>query len=102
VDHGKTTLTAAITRVLADKGYAKHVAYDEIDKAPEERARGITIATAHGTHSCHMMDSHNKTHVGLTLSCAACLLFLLSRAQSSTRRTSVTTRTWTALGTRIT
>ena len=48
VDHGKTTLTAAITRVLADKGYAKHVAYDEIDKAPEEKARGITIATAHG------------------------------------------------------
>jgi elongation factor Tu len=48
VDHGKTTLTAAITKVLADKGYAKHVAYDEIDKAPEEKARGITIATAHG------------------------------------------------------
>ena len=48
VDHGKTTLTAAITRVLADNGLAKHVAYDEIDKAPEEKARGITIATAHG------------------------------------------------------
>ena len=48
VDHGKTTLTAAITKVLADKGFAKHVAYDEIDKAPEEKARGITIATAHG------------------------------------------------------
>ncbi|WOL03206.1 elongation factor Tu, mitochondrial [Canna indica] len=47
VDHGKTTLTAAITRVLADEGKAKAVAFDEIDKAPEEKARGITIATAH-------------------------------------------------------
>src|SRR6186713_1549238 len=47
VDHGKTTLTAAITKVLARTGKAKFVAYDQIDKAPEERARGITIATAH-------------------------------------------------------
>ncbi|KAG6487568.1 elongation factor Tu, mitochondrial-like [Zingiber officinale] len=47
VDHGKTTLTAAITKVLADEGKAKAVAFDEIDKAPEEKARGITIATAH-------------------------------------------------------
>jgi elongation factor Tu len=47
VDHGKTTLTAAITKVLANKGYAKFTAFDEIDKAPEERERGITIATAH-------------------------------------------------------
>ncbi|MCO5571398.1 hypothetical protein L7F22_025138 [Adiantum nelumboides] len=47
VDHGKTTLTAAITRVLSDEGKAKAVAFDEIDKAPEEKARGITIATAH-------------------------------------------------------
>ncbi|KAJ6823677.1 elongation factor Tu, mitochondrial-like [Iris pallida] len=47
VDHGKTTLTAAITRVLAEEGKAKAVAFDEIDKAPEEKARGITIATAH-------------------------------------------------------
>ncbi|KEH23722.1 putative protein-synthesizing GTPase [Medicago truncatula] len=47
VDHGKTTLTAAITRVLADEGKAKAVAFDEIDKAPEEKKRGITIATAH-------------------------------------------------------
>jgi len=47
VDHGKTTLTAAITKVLARTGGAKYVAYDQIDKAPEERARGITIATAH-------------------------------------------------------
>ena len=47
VDHGKTTLTAAITKVLADKGLAKFTAFDNIDKAPEERERGITIATAH-------------------------------------------------------
>ena len=47
VDHGKTTLTAAITKVLARTGGAKYVAYDQIDQAPEERARGITIATAH-------------------------------------------------------
>jgi elongation factor Tu len=47
VDHGKTTLTAAITRVLSLKGWAEFQAYDMIDKAPEERARGITISTAH-------------------------------------------------------
>jgi len=47
VDHGKTTLTAAITRVLAERGGASFVAYDQIDKAPEEKARGITINTAH-------------------------------------------------------
>ena len=47
VDHGKTTLTAAITKVLAEAGGAEYTAYDEIDKAPEERARGITISTAH-------------------------------------------------------
>ena len=47
VDHGKTTLTAAITKVMADKGGANFVAYDQIDKAPEEKERGITISTAH-------------------------------------------------------
>jgi elongation factor Tu len=47
VDHGKTTLTAAITRILAKSGGATFTAYDQIDKAPEEKARGITIATAH-------------------------------------------------------
>jgi len=51
VDHGKTTLTAAITKVLAARGGAEFVAYDQIDKAPEERARGITIATAHVEYS---------------------------------------------------
>jgi len=47
VDHGKTTLTAAITKVLSESGGAEYTAYDEIDSAPEEKARGITIATAH-------------------------------------------------------
>jgi len=47
VDHGKTTLTAAITKVLAESGGANYVSYDQIDKAPEEKARGITINTAH-------------------------------------------------------
>jgi elongation factor Tu len=47
VDHGKTTLTAAITKVLAEAGGAEYTAYDQIDKAPEEKERGITISTAH-------------------------------------------------------
>ena len=47
VDHGKTTLTAAITKVLALEGDAEYQAYDAIDKAPEEKERGITINTAH-------------------------------------------------------
>ncbi len=47
VDHGKTSLTAAITKILAKTGGATYTAYDQIDKAPEERARGITISTAH-------------------------------------------------------
>jgi elongation factor Tu len=47
IDHGKTTLTAAITKILSEKGGADYVPFDEIDKAPEEKERGITIATAH-------------------------------------------------------
>ena len=47
VDHGKTTLTAAITKVLAEQNLADFAAYDQIDKAPEERARGITINSTH-------------------------------------------------------
>src|SRR5262245_25636141 len=47
IDHGKTTLTSAITKVLAGKGLADYMPFDQIDKAPEEKARGITIATAH-------------------------------------------------------
>src|SRR4029450_8277615 len=47
VDHGKTTLTSAMTQVLAKQGLAQFIPFDQIDKAPEEKARGITIATAH-------------------------------------------------------
>ena len=60
VDHGKTTLTAAITKVLATKGRAKFLAYDQIDKAPEEKARGITIATAHVEYES---DKRHYAHV---------------------------------------
>jgi elongation factor Tu len=47
VDHGKTTLTQAITKVLSEKGWSKSLSYEEIDKAPEEKARKITINTSH-------------------------------------------------------
>ena len=47
VDHGKTTLTAAISEVLSKKGFAETIAFDQIDKAPEEKERGITIAISH-------------------------------------------------------
>ncbi len=60
VDHGKTTLTAAITKVLAMKGDAQYEAYDMIDKAPEERARGITINTAHVEYET---DKRHYAHV---------------------------------------
>ncbi len=60
VDHGKTTLTAAITKVLAIKGLAKYRAYDQIDNAPEEKARGITIATAHVEYET---DNRHYAHV---------------------------------------
>src|ERR1700723_104850 len=60
VDHGKTSLTAAITKVLAEKGQAQFTAYDQIDKAPEEKARGITIATAHVEYET---DKRHYAHV---------------------------------------
>jgi elongation factor Tu len=60
VDHGKTTLTAAITKVLAFKNMASYVSYDNIDKAPEERERGITIATAHVEYQT---DKRHYAHV---------------------------------------
>ena len=53
VDHGKTTLTAAITMALSQEGHAAAMRYDEIDKAPEEKARGITISRASRTFSLH-------------------------------------------------
>jgi elongation factor Tu len=60
IDHGKTTLTAALTKVLAEKGMAEETKFDEIDKAPEERERGITIATAHVEYST---DKRHYAHV---------------------------------------
>ena len=60
VDHGKTSLTAAITKVLAEQGKAQFTAYDQIDKAPEERERGITISTAHVEYET---DKRHYAHV---------------------------------------
>ncbi len=60
VDHGKTTLTAAITKCQASKGFAKFTAFDQIDKAPEEKARGITISTAHVEYES---DKRHYAHV---------------------------------------
>ncbi|MFB3072813.1 MAG: GTP-binding protein, partial [bacterium] len=60
VDHGKTTLTAAITLLLEKKGLASYVSFDEIDNAPEERERGITIATAHVEYET---ESRHYAHV---------------------------------------
>ncbi len=60
IDHGKTTLTAAITKILAEAGGAEFTAYDQIDKAPEEKARGITIATAHVEYET---DNRHYAHV---------------------------------------
>ena len=60
VDHGKTTLTAAITMVMAMQGKAEVMRYDQIDKAPEEKARGITINTAHVEYQT---DARHYAHV---------------------------------------
>src|SRR6202795_2019366 len=60
VDHGKTSLTAAITKVLAETGKASYTAYDQIDKAPEEKERGITIATSHVEYET---DNRHYAHV---------------------------------------
>ena len=60
IDHGKTTLTAAITKVQASKNLGSFVAFDQIDKAPEERERGITIATAHVEYES---DKRHYAHV---------------------------------------
>ena len=60
IDHGKTTLTSAITRVLAKQGKAEAKAYDQIDGAPEEKARGITINTAHVEYET---DKRHYAHV---------------------------------------
>src|SRR6266511_5650781 len=62
VDHGKTTLTAAITKVLAMRGRAQYMAYDQSDKAPEEKARGITISIAHVENET---DKRHYAHVDM-------------------------------------
>merc|ERR1711998_146805 len=62
VDHGKTTLTAAITKVLAETQGAQFMDYDQIDKAPEEKARGITISTAHVEY-----ETENRHYAHLTV-----------------------------------
>ena len=64
VDHGKTTLTAAITQTLAKEGKAQALAYDQIDKSPEEKARGITIST---TRSARLLPSSNWKKPGACL-----------------------------------
>ncbi len=63
IDHGKTTLTAAITKHLGLKGQAEFVPFDQIDKAPEEKERGITIATAHVEYETAI---RHYAHVGLS------------------------------------
>ena len=60
VDHGKTTLTQAITKVLSEKGYSKAMTYEDIDRAPEERARKITINT---THIEYETDTRHYGHI---------------------------------------
>ena len=62
IDHGKTTLTAAISKTLADKGLAQYTPFDQIDKAPEERERGITIAIAHVEYET---DNRHYAHVDM-------------------------------------
>src|SRR5690606_9852431 len=77
VDHGKTSLTAAITKILAETGGATYTAYDQIDKAPEEKARGITIATAHveyetqKRHSAHVDCPGHAAYVTAMITGAA-------------------------------
>src|SRR3712207_7691435 len=62
VDHGKTSLTEAITKVLAESGKAQFTAYDQIDKAPEEKARGITISTAHVEYETDNRHYRSEEH----------------------------------------
>lgn len=69
VDHGKTTLTAAISEVLSKKGLAETIAFDQIDKAPEEKERGITIAISH--IECRSI-CRTITSICLSLICTPC------------------------------
>src|SRR6202522_1271141 len=89
VDHGKTSLTAAITKVLAETGGATFTAYDQIDKAPEEKARGITISTAHveyetkARHYAHVDCPGHADYVNNRITGAAqmeCAILVVSAA----------------------
>ena len=78
IDHGKTTLTAAITKVLSDRGNGEATPFDEIDKAPEEKARGITISIAHveyepeNRHYAHVdMPGHAGSRATTARSCTS-------------------------------
>jgi len=66
IDHGKTTLTAAITKVQAAKGLAEFTAFDKIDKAPEEKQRGITISIAHVEYETRSATTRTWTAPGTT------------------------------------
>ena len=65
IDHGKTTLTAAITKILAESGGATFTAYDQIDKAPEEKARGIPVSPAHVAYSRAHFSLDSALHAGV-------------------------------------
>ncbi len=69
VDHGKTTLTAALTKVMAETYGGQFMAYDQIDKAPEEKARGITISTAHVEYQS---QERHYAHVDCPGACGLC------------------------------
>jgi elongation factor Tu len=88
VDHGKTTLTAAITKVLSSQGGAKFTDYNQIDKAPEEKARGITINSAHVEYES---ETRHYGHIDCPghADCMLTYLFssLLSDVSSQTSRT---------------
>src|SRR4028118_166405 len=96
VDHGKTTLTAAITTIQANQGLAQKIAFDQIDKAPEEREGGSTISAARGGgRGARSPGAPRRRRSGSGGSRSR-------RRTWSTSRRSGTTRTWTARGTRTT
>jgi elongation factor Tu len=74
VDHGKTTLTQAITKVLSEKGWSKAMSYEEIDRAPEEKARKITINTSHIEYeTANRHYGHIDWYVRVTKCCVVCV-----------------------------
>ena len=105
VDHGKTTLTAAITKVLAETGGATFMAYDQIDKAPEEKARGITINTAHveyetkNRHYAHVDCPGHADYVKNMITGAAQMdgaILVVSRRPTARCRRRASTSCWRA------